>query len=243
MLSSQMSLAAKRTGWNAFLWGTCIDAPIDLAIGGRTPSSIPPSQRRAGPIRSGRPCHSSARSTCCGGHCVWKDGDRKVRVKPLAGGARALVLFDRGAAHDDPRHLEQLSYPSISARECVTSGRTRICRAGPVRSSDGRTSRGRDVPDRPLTAVNRSGELLLRAPHRAHSNRAAAAVPNCPTSRPAKTNGITLGYPGWSTGQQVESEDHGHVNLKVSLKHNLALVSWFAAQAPGSWNAPAPPAD
>ena len=180
MLSSQMSLAAKRTGWNAFLWGTCIDAPIDLAIGGRTPSSIPPSQRRAGPIRSGRPCHSSARSTCCGGHCVWKDGDRKVRVKPLAGGARALVLFDRGAAHDDPRHLEQLSFPSISARECVTSGRTRICRAGPVRSSDGRTSRGREVPDRPLTAVNRSGELLLQ--HRTARIPIAPRQP-CQTAR------------------------------------------------------------
>ena len=30
------------------------------------------------------------------GHRVWKDGDREVWVKPLVGGARAVLLFNRG---------------------------------------------------------------------------------------------------------------------------------------------------
>jgi alpha-galactosidase len=32
------------------------------------------------------------------GHRVWKDGDREVWVKPLSGGAKALLLFNRSAA-------------------------------------------------------------------------------------------------------------------------------------------------
>jgi len=32
------------------------------------------------------------------GHRVWKDGDREVWVKPLTGGARAILLFNRGEA-------------------------------------------------------------------------------------------------------------------------------------------------
>jgi alpha-galactosidase len=32
------------------------------------------------------------------GHRVWKDGDREVWVKPLAGGAKAVLLFNRGEA-------------------------------------------------------------------------------------------------------------------------------------------------
>jgi alpha-galactosidase len=31
------------------------------------------------------------------GHRVWKQGDGEVWVKPLSGGARALLLFNRGA--------------------------------------------------------------------------------------------------------------------------------------------------
>jgi alpha-galactosidase len=30
------------------------------------------------------------------GHRVWKDGDREVWVKPLSGGGKAVVLFNRG---------------------------------------------------------------------------------------------------------------------------------------------------
>jgi alpha-galactosidase len=47
------------------------------------------------------------------GHRVWKDGDREVWVKPLKGGARALLLFNRG---EQPARLratsEQLDYPA-----------------------------------------------------------------------------------------------------------------------------------
>jgi alpha-galactosidase len=47
------------------------------------------------------------------GHRVWKDGDREVWVKPLAGGGRALLLFNRG---DTPATIrataEHLGYPA-----------------------------------------------------------------------------------------------------------------------------------
>jgi alpha-galactosidase len=47
------------------------------------------------------------------GHRVWKDGDREVWVKPLAGGGRALLLFNRGEQAATIRATaEQLSYPS-----------------------------------------------------------------------------------------------------------------------------------
>jgi alpha-galactosidase len=46
------------------------------------------------------------------GRRVWKDGDREVWTKPLSGGARALLLFNRG---DQPATIrataEQLGYP------------------------------------------------------------------------------------------------------------------------------------
>jgi alpha-galactosidase len=44
---------------------------------------------------------------------VWKEGDREVWVKPLAGGGRALLLFNRG---EQPARIrasaEQLGYPA-----------------------------------------------------------------------------------------------------------------------------------
>ncbi|HXG81290.1 MAG TPA: glycoside hydrolase family 27 protein [Sphingomicrobium sp.] len=47
------------------------------------------------------------------GRRVWKDGDREVWVKPLAGGGRAVLLFNRG---DAPAEIgfdwSQLNYPS-----------------------------------------------------------------------------------------------------------------------------------
>jgi alpha-galactosidase len=47
------------------------------------------------------------------GHRVWKEGDREVWVKPLAGGRRALLLFNRG---EQPARIrataEQLGYPA-----------------------------------------------------------------------------------------------------------------------------------
>jgi alpha-galactosidase len=47
------------------------------------------------------------------GHRVWKEGDREVWVKPLAGGGRALLLFNRG---EQPARIrasaEQLGYPA-----------------------------------------------------------------------------------------------------------------------------------
>jgi alpha-galactosidase len=47
------------------------------------------------------------------GHRVWKDGDREVWVKPLAGGGRAVLLLNRG---DKPVSIaataEQLGYPA-----------------------------------------------------------------------------------------------------------------------------------
>jgi alpha-galactosidase len=47
------------------------------------------------------------------GHRVWKDGDREVWVKPLAGGGRALVLFNRGAQPAVIRATaEQLGWPA-----------------------------------------------------------------------------------------------------------------------------------
>ena len=47
------------------------------------------------------------------GHRVWKEGDREVWVKPLAGGGRALLLFNRGEQAATIRATaEQLSYPS-----------------------------------------------------------------------------------------------------------------------------------
>jgi alpha-galactosidase len=52
------------------------------------------------------------------GHRVAKDGDKEVWVKPLAGGGRALVLFNRG---DQPSTIrvtaEHLGYPgNVRAR-------------------------------------------------------------------------------------------------------------------------------
>jgi alpha-galactosidase len=47
------------------------------------------------------------------GHRVAKEGDKEVWVKPLAGGGRALLLFNRGEASATIRATaEQLSYPS-----------------------------------------------------------------------------------------------------------------------------------
>lgn len=46
------------------------------------------------------------------GRRVWKDGDREVWVKPLADGARAVLLFNRGAQPAMIRaSAEQLGYP------------------------------------------------------------------------------------------------------------------------------------
>jgi alpha-galactosidase len=46
------------------------------------------------------------------GHRAWKDGDREVWVKPLAGGGRALLLFNRGQQPVRIRATaEQLGYP------------------------------------------------------------------------------------------------------------------------------------
>jgi alpha-galactosidase len=46
------------------------------------------------------------------GRRVWKQGDREVWVKPLAGGARALLLFNRGPQSAKIRATaEQLGYP------------------------------------------------------------------------------------------------------------------------------------
>ena len=46
------------------------------------------------------------------GHRVWKDVDREVWVKPLAGGGRALLLLNRGDAPASIQALaEQLGYP------------------------------------------------------------------------------------------------------------------------------------
>jgi alpha-galactosidase len=47
------------------------------------------------------------------GHRVWKDGDREVWVKPLAGGGRALLLFNRGETPATIRATaEHLGYPA-----------------------------------------------------------------------------------------------------------------------------------
>jgi alpha-galactosidase len=46
------------------------------------------------------------------GHRVWKDGDREIWVKPLVGGGRALLLFNRGEKPATIQALaEQLGYP------------------------------------------------------------------------------------------------------------------------------------
>jgi alpha-galactosidase len=46
------------------------------------------------------------------GRRVWKEGDREVWVKPLAGGARAVLLFNRGSEPATIRATaEQLGYP------------------------------------------------------------------------------------------------------------------------------------
>jgi alpha-galactosidase len=46
------------------------------------------------------------------GHRLWKDGDREVWAKPLAGGGRAVLLFNRGAQAVTIRATaEQLGYP------------------------------------------------------------------------------------------------------------------------------------
>jgi len=47
------------------------------------------------------------------GHRMWKDVDREIWVKPLAGGARAVLLFNRGEAPVAIRATaEQLGYPA-----------------------------------------------------------------------------------------------------------------------------------
>ena len=47
------------------------------------------------------------------GRRVWKEGDREVWVKPLTGGARAVLLFNRGAAPAEiTATWEQLGYPA-----------------------------------------------------------------------------------------------------------------------------------
>jgi alpha-galactosidase len=47
------------------------------------------------------------------GHRVWKQGDREVWVKPLAGGARAVLLFNRGAQPAPIQATaEHLGYPA-----------------------------------------------------------------------------------------------------------------------------------
>ena len=47
------------------------------------------------------------------GHRVWKDGDKEVWVKPLSGGGRALLLFNRG---DEPASIRatagQIGWPA-----------------------------------------------------------------------------------------------------------------------------------
>lgn len=46
------------------------------------------------------------------GHRVWKDGDQEVWVKPLSGGARAVLLFNRGEAPATIRATaDQLGWP------------------------------------------------------------------------------------------------------------------------------------
>ena len=46
------------------------------------------------------------------GRRVWKDGDRELWVKPLTGGARAVLLFNRGAQPASIRATaEQIGYP------------------------------------------------------------------------------------------------------------------------------------
>ena len=47
------------------------------------------------------------------GHRVWKDGNREVWVKPLTGGARAILLFNRGEAPATIRATaDQLGWPA-----------------------------------------------------------------------------------------------------------------------------------
>jgi alpha-galactosidase len=47
------------------------------------------------------------------GHRVWKEGDSEIWVKPLSGGARALLLFNRGAAPANIRaNSDQLGWPT-----------------------------------------------------------------------------------------------------------------------------------
>jgi alpha-galactosidase len=49
------------------------------------------------------------------GHRVWKDGDREIWVKPLTGGGKALLLFNRGGAPTTIRATaEQLGYSGSS---------------------------------------------------------------------------------------------------------------------------------
>jgi alpha-galactosidase len=50
------------------------------------------------------------------GHRVLKDGDKEVWVKPLAGGALAVLLFNRGDAPATIRPTaEQLGFPPVIA--------------------------------------------------------------------------------------------------------------------------------
>ena len=47
------------------------------------------------------------------GHRVWKDGDREVWVKPLSGGAKAILLFNRGEAPSAiTATADQLGWPA-----------------------------------------------------------------------------------------------------------------------------------
>lgn len=46
------------------------------------------------------------------GRRVWRDGDREVWVKPLSGGGRAVLLFNRGEQRTDIAfNWDQLNYP------------------------------------------------------------------------------------------------------------------------------------
>ena len=82
------------------------------------------------------------------GHRVWKDGDREVWVKPLRGGAGAVLLFNRGDTAGDDRAQPPISSAIRRAcvRSCATCGRIKRPAAlvGHARS-DGRTARRRDV--------------------------------------------------------------------------------------------------
>ena len=73
------------------------------------------------------------------GRRVWRDGGREVWVKPLAGGARAVLLLNRGEA---PAEIavdwDHLGLPPTLARRFATSGSIATsarCAAGSRRRS------------------------------------------------------------------------------------------------------------